>query len=41
MNLMFKNDLESANQIQLEQWQHRGMLERVNESFARFLQRLL
>jgi cardiolipin synthase A/B len=41
MNLMFRNDLENSSQIELDQWKHRGLLERLHETIARFVQPLL
>ena len=41
MNLMFKNDLESSRQIETDQWKHRGLAERLDETFARMMEPLL
>jgi len=41
MNLMFKNDLEGSKQIELDQWEDRGFIERVDESFAGIIEPLL
>jgi cardiolipin synthase A/B len=41
MNLMFANDLESSGQIELDQWQNRGIRERLDETTARLIQPLL
>jgi cardiolipin synthase len=41
MNLMFKNDIENSRQITLDEWRHRGLMERTGECVARFLQPLL
>ncbi|MGH7987279.1 MAG: cardiolipin synthase [Candidatus Binataceae bacterium] len=41
MNLMFKNDLENARQIELGQWKHRGVLERLDEAGAWAIEPLL
>jgi cardiolipin synthase A/B len=41
MNLMFKNDIEGSRQIDPEQWQHRGLIERIQEEVARIMQPLL
>ncbi len=41
MNLMFKNDLEDSEPIQLEQWERRPLLERLREDFARLVEPLL
>jgi cardiolipin synthase A/B len=41
MNLMFKNDIEGSKEIDLEQWQHRGLIERLEEEVARVMQPLL
>jgi hypothetical protein len=34
MNLMFQNDLKSSKQIELDQWNHRSLHERFEETFA-------
>ncbi len=41
MNLMFRNDLESSKQIELDDWNRRGLLERIHETAARLVQPLL
>jgi len=41
MNLMFRNDIESAVQIDPEQWKTRGFLERVHETAASLIEPLL
>ncbi|MGH7933445.1 MAG: cardiolipin synthase [Candidatus Binataceae bacterium] len=41
MNLMFTNDLESSKQIELDQWKHRGLRERLDETAARIIEPLL
>jgi len=41
MNSMFTHDLESATQIDPQQWQHRGLHERLDETFARLIQPML
>jgi cardiolipin synthase A/B len=41
MNLMFKNDIESSRQIEIEQWKHRGLGERLKETGARMIEPLL
>ncbi|HTY56085.1 MAG TPA: phospholipase D-like domain-containing protein [Candidatus Binataceae bacterium] len=41
MNLMFKNDMESSNQVEPEQWEQRGFYERVKETFASAIAPLL
>jgi cardiolipin synthase A/B len=41
MNLMFRNDIENAAQIDPEQWKNRGFLERVHETAARIIEPLL
>jgi cardiolipin synthase len=41
MNLMFKNDLEDSQQIELVQWDQRSLLERVRETFAELIEPLL
>jgi cardiolipin synthase A/B len=41
MNLMFRNDIESAVQIEPDQWKHRGFLERLHETAARIIEPLL
>jgi cardiolipin synthase len=38
MEAMFVKDLENCEQIHLEQWKRRSLLERVREQFARFFQ---
>ena len=34
MNLMFRNDLEHSREIDLEQWEKRSLIERIEESIA-------
>jgi cardiolipin synthase A/B len=41
MNLMFKNDLEDSQQIELVQWDQRSLLERLREAFAELMEPLL
>jgi cardiolipin synthase len=41
MNLMFRNDIESAVQIEPDQWKDRSFLERVHETVARIIEPLL
>ena len=41
MNLMFRNDLEGSEQIDLRQWGRRSLLERIDETIAGYLQRML
>lgn len=41
MNLMFKNDLEDSQQIELVQWDQRSLPERLREAFAELIQPLL
>jgi cardiolipin synthase len=41
MNLMFKNDLEDSQQVDLAQWEHRSWLERLRERFAELIEPLL
>jgi cardiolipin synthase len=41
MNLMFRNDLENSQQIELDQWRHRGLVERLHETGAWIIEPLL
>ena len=41
MNLMFKNDLEDSQPIELAQWRRRSLLERLRERFAELIHPLL
>ena len=41
MNLMFRNDVENSEQIDLDQWEKRSLIERVEESIADCVQPLL
>ena len=41
MTLMFRNDIENSEQIDLERWKKRSAMERIDESVARCFQRLL
>jgi cardiolipin synthase len=41
MNLMFRNDIESAVQIEPDKWKNRSFLERVHETVARIIEPLL
>jgi len=41
MNLMFRNDIESSRQIEIEQWKHRGLGGRLKETGARMIEPLL
>jgi hypothetical protein len=38
---MFKNDTESAEQIELDKWKHRGLIERFRETGAGLIEPLL
>ena len=41
MNLMFRNDIENSDQINLERWEKRSLVERIEESIADCVQPLL
>ncbi len=41
MNLMFNDDLENSDAIDPRQWNQRGMIERLAETFAWLLERML
>jgi cardiolipin synthase A/B len=41
MELMFNNDLENCRQIKLEQWEQRGLKERLEETAVQALEPLL
>ena len=41
MDLMFKNDLEDSEQIELAQWNERSLLERLREALAEIIEPLL
>jgi cardiolipin synthase A/B len=41
MNLMFRDDMENSEQIKMQRWKRRSLLERIDESIAGDLQRLL
>jgi len=41
MNMMFRNDMENSQQIQLEDWKNRGLLERLHETVAWLVKPLL
>jgi cardiolipin synthase len=41
MNLMFKNDLEDSQQIELAQWDQRSLPERLREAVAELIEPLL
>lgn len=41
MNLMFREDIENSNQINLERWKKRSLIERIEESVARCFEPLL
>ena len=41
MNLMFFNDLEDSDRIDLQHWERRSLPERIDEAFAAYLQRML
>ncbi len=41
MNLMFFSDLEDSERIELQRWEKRSLLERIDEAFAGYLQRML
>lgn len=41
MNLMFKNDMESSKQIELDEWKHGGLWERLDETVARLIEPLM
>jgi cardiolipin synthase len=41
MNLMFRGDMENSRQIELDQWNHRSLGERFDETVARFIEPML
>jgi cardiolipin synthase len=41
MKRVFENDLENSRQVDLEQWKHRGLHERINETAAGLVEPLL
>ncbi|HLK87190.1 MAG TPA: phospholipase D-like domain-containing protein [Candidatus Binataceae bacterium] len=41
MSLMFFNDLEDSDRIDLQHWEKRSLAERIDETFAGYLQRML
>ena len=41
MNLAFRNDIENSRRIELDQWRHRPLGERFNETVARTIEPLL
>ncbi len=41
MNRMFRNDLENSEEIKLQRWERRSLMERIEESIAGCLQPLL
>jgi cardiolipin synthase len=41
MNLMFRNDLEDSDRIDPDEWRHRGVVERLDEFFARLIEPVL
>jgi cardiolipin synthase A/B len=41
MNRMFRSDMENSRQIDLDQWQRRGLCERLDETAARMIEPLL
>jgi cardiolipin synthase len=41
MDRMFSRDLQNATEIDPEQWKSRSIIERLCESFARMIQRML
>jgi cardiolipin synthase len=41
MSLMFRNDMENSKQIELDQWDHRPLLERLDEIIAGIAEPLL
>ncbi|HKD65878.1 MAG TPA: phospholipase D-like domain-containing protein [Candidatus Binataceae bacterium] len=41
MDLMFRNDMEGSQPIDLEEWERRGLLERLDETIAWLLEPLL
>jgi len=41
MNRMFRSDIENSEHIELRRWEQRSLLERIEESLAGDLQRLL
>lgn len=41
MNLMFRNDMENSSEIDLAQWQQRGILECLHEAMARLIEPML
>jgi cardiolipin synthase len=41
MDLMFRNEMENSRQIELDQWKHRPLRERLDETVARMIEPLL
>jgi cardiolipin synthase len=41
MNLMFENDIKNSQQIELDDWKHRGLRERLEETVAGFIEPLM
>ena len=41
MDMMFRNDIEYSSQIELDQWKHRPLSERFEETIARIIEPLL
>jgi cardiolipin synthase len=41
MDLMFRNDMENSRQIELDQWKHRPLRERLDETVAEIIEPLL
>jgi cardiolipin synthase A/B len=41
MGVMFRNDLENSQQIELESWRHRSLRERLNETIAGVVEPML
>ena len=41
MDMMFRNDIENSKQIELDQWKHRPLRERFDETVARIIEPLL
>jgi hypothetical protein len=41
MNRIFRSDMENSAQIDLDQWEHPGLCERLEETAARIIEPLL
>jgi hypothetical protein len=41
MNRIFRSDMENSAQIDLDQWEHPGLCERLEETAARMIEPLL